>query len=90
MRRRGIEGPTKYWCCIYLDQETIAHVFLRSPLANRTWSYFASCTGILLEGLKLKETILTWWNEEVKGRIKPYFQSLPSMISREIQKKGIA
>lgn len=68
MRRWGFEGPTRCWCCTNPTQETITHVFLRSPLANRTWSYFGSSAGVLIEELIFRETILAWWNEEVRGR----------------------
>lgn len=85
--RRGVEGPTKCWYCTYFEQKTITHVFLRSSLANRTCSYVASCAGILIEGLTFRETIIAWCNKEVKGRVKPYFQSLASMIIWEIWKR---
>ncbi|KAK4733287.1 hypothetical protein R3W88_007548 [Solanum pinnatisectum] len=60
VRRWGIAGPSRCWCCVHADQETLAHVFLRSDIANRAWSYFSSFAGINIEGLSLKESIMKW------------------------------
>lgn len=61
LRRLGIESPSQYWCCANLDHETLAHVFLRSFIANRKWTYFNSFIGIHIEGLNLGEVIMLWW-----------------------------
>ncbi|WMV33800.1 hypothetical protein MTR67_027185 [Solanum verrucosum] len=58
LRRWGLEGPSKCWCCERPDQETLTHVFLRSFTANRTWSYFCSFAGLSISGLQLREVIM--------------------------------
>lgn len=43
LRRWGLEGLWRYWCCDKPDQEILAHVFIRSEIANIHFSnYFAS------------------------------------------------
>lgn len=58
--RCGIHDPSKCWCCDHPNQETLAHVFLKSDFANRIWSYFCSFTGINIIGLPIREVIMKW------------------------------
>lgn len=80
IRRWGVQGPSRCWCCTNPAQETMYHVFLRSYITNMTWSYFFSLAGMNIQGLSLRETTLTWWNTDVGQREKEYFQGVPSII----------
>lgn len=62
LRRRGIEGTTRYQCYNVPDQETISHEFQRSDSTNKTWSYFSYFAGINMNGISLREIILAGWN----------------------------
>lgn len=57
IRRWGYEGPSRCWCCPNPRQENMAHVFLQSETANRTWSYFLSFAGINIQNLTLREKL---------------------------------
>lgn len=54
----------------------MSYVFLRSNIANRTSYYFSYFTGINIQELSFRETILTWWNAHVRKREKTYFHAL--------------
>ncbi|KAH0777307.1 hypothetical protein KY290_008718 [Solanum tuberosum] len=84
LRRWGLQGPSRCWCCENPDQETLTHVFLRSNIANRTWSYFCSCAGLSITGLQLREVIMLWWGANAKKDIKPYYRAIPSFIIWEL------
>ncbi|KAH0678618.1 hypothetical protein KY284_019703 [Solanum tuberosum] len=87
VRRWGIAGPSRCWCCVHPDQETLTHVFLRSDIANRTWSYFSSFAGINIEGLSLRESIMKWWGVQSKAAIKSYYRALPTFIIWELWRR---
>lgn len=87
IRRWGIEGPSKYWCCQNPIQETMSHVLLRFYTANRTWSYFSSFLGINIQKLSLINTILAWWEAKVKEREKVYFKEIPGIIMWQLWKR---
>ncbi|KAK6786237.1 hypothetical protein RDI58_014762 [Solanum bulbocastanum] len=77
VRRWGIAGPSRCWCCVHPDQETLAHVFLRLDIANRAWSYFSSFAGSWAEMLiELEENrtmlkiIMVKWEYPPKGWVK--------------------
>ncbi|KAK6788058.1 hypothetical protein RDI58_016583 [Solanum bulbocastanum] len=87
LRRWGLEGPSRYWCCDKPDQETRFHVFLKSNFANRTWSYFCSFAGLNITGLQLREVIMLWWGANIKPHQKSFYRAMPSSIIWELWKK---
>uniref|UniRef100_A0A0V0IG00 Putative ovule protein n=1 Tax=Solanum chacoense TaxID=4108 RepID=A0A0V0IG00_SOLCH len=84
MRRWGIHGPSRCWCCDQPEQETMTHVFLKSVCANKIWSYFCSFAGINIAGLSLRETIMKWWDTSGKAVMRPYYRALPSFVIWEL------
>uniref|UniRef100_A0A0V0IE48 Putative ovule protein n=1 Tax=Solanum chacoense TaxID=4108 RepID=A0A0V0IE48_SOLCH len=76
----GIQGPSRCWCCEQPEQETMTHVFLRSPYANRTWSYFCSFAGINIAGQTLRGTSMKWWDTNGRADMKPYYRALPNFV----------
>lgn len=86
-KRWGMEGLSKCWCWENPSQETMNHVFLRSNIANRIWSYFSSFAGLNSEGLSLREVIMLWWEAEVKNSLQPYYRVLPNLIVWELWRR---
>lgn len=80
VRRWGVEGSSRCWCCANLNQEGQSHVFLRYNIAKKTWSYFFPFAGLKSEGLSLSEVFMLWWGSRVKKDIKPYYKAIPSII----------
>ncbi|KAK6794387.1 hypothetical protein RDI58_007840 [Solanum bulbocastanum] len=87
VRRWGVQGPSKCWCCERPNQETLAHVFLKSYTANRTWSYFCSFTGINTAGLNLRKVIMLWWGPDIKKDMKPYYRVVPCFVTWELWRR---
>ncbi|KAH0664941.1 hypothetical protein KY285_026147 [Solanum tuberosum] len=84
VRRWGVQGPSKCWCCDRPNQETLAHVFLKSYIANKTWSYFCSFASLNTAGLNLREVIMLWWGANIKKDMKPYYRAIPCFVIWEL------
>ncbi|XP_019257820.1 PREDICTED: uncharacterized protein LOC109236045 [Nicotiana attenuata] len=87
LRRMGYFMPSKCWCCIMPNEESVGHIFFRSFTASRVWNYFFSYAGLSLEGLTLYQAIVKCWTVKVIPRLKPIFQALPSIIVWELWKR---
>lgn len=87
VRRWGIQGQSRCWCCANPAQETMNHMHLRLDIANMNWSYFSSFTRMNIQGLSLRKTMLAQWNTDIRQRIKAYFQGLPRIIIWELWRR---
>lgn len=80
IRRWGIEGPSMCWRCENPSQETMANVFIRSNIANRTCSYFSYFLGLNTEVLSFRKVSVKWWEVEIKKSVQLYYRVLPSIL----------
>jgi len=80
VRKWGVEGPSKCRCCERPQQETLAHVFLKSYSANRIWSYFWSFAALNMDGLQLREVIMLWWRTDVWKNMRHFYRALPIFL----------
>ncbi|XP_070012994.1 uncharacterized protein [Nicotiana sylvestris] len=87
LKRIGYCMPSKCWCCIQPDEESLQHLFFRSETAKITWRYFLSRAGIDVEGLTLHQAIIKCWTANVCLRLKPIMQAFPSCIVWELWKR---
>ncbi|XP_070008763.1 uncharacterized protein [Nicotiana sylvestris] len=87
MKRVGYCMPSKCWCCVQPDEESLQHLFFRSETAKTTWKYFLSRAGIAVEGLTLHQAITKCWTANVCLRLKPVMQALPSCVVWELWKR---
>uniref|UniRef100_A0A1U7Y3W8 Uncharacterized protein LOC104240759 n=1 Tax=Nicotiana sylvestris TaxID=4096 RepID=A0A1U7Y3W8_NICSY len=71
LKRVGYCMPSKCWCCVQPDEESLQHLFFRSETAKTTWKYFLSRAGIAVEGLTLHQAITKCWTANVCLRLKP-------------------
>ncbi|XP_075079806.1 uncharacterized protein LOC142165070 [Nicotiana tabacum] len=71
LKRVGYCMPSKCWCCVQPDEESLQHLFFRSETARTTWKYFLSRAGIVVEGLTLHQAITKCWTANVCLRLKP-------------------
>lgn len=74
LMRWGLEGPSKCWCCDKPQQETLAHAFLKSNSANRTWSYFCYFAGLNMDGLQLREVIMLLWGTDIGSNMSHFIK----------------
>ncbi|XP_075097807.1 uncharacterized protein LOC142175134 [Nicotiana tabacum] len=87
LKRVGYCMPSKCWCCLQPDEESLQHLFFRSETARTTWKYFLSRAGIAVEGLTLHQAITKCWTANVCLRLKPIMQALPSCVVWELWKR---
>ncbi|XP_075099940.1 uncharacterized protein LOC142176380 [Nicotiana tabacum] len=87
LKRVGYCMPSKCWCCVQPDEESLQHLFFRSETAKTTWKYFLSRAGIAVEGLTLHQAITKCWTANVCLRLKPVIQALPSCVVWELWKR---
>uniref|UniRef100_A0A1U7X1L2 Uncharacterized protein LOC104234194 n=1 Tax=Nicotiana sylvestris TaxID=4096 RepID=A0A1U7X1L2_NICSY len=71
------------------DEESLQHLFFRSETAKTTWKYFLSRAGIDAEGFTLHQAITKYWTANVRLRLKPLMQALPSWALVKVRKPGI-
>ncbi|XP_075104795.1 uncharacterized protein LOC107830035 [Nicotiana tabacum] len=87
LKRVGYCMPSKCWCYVQPDEESLQHLFFRSETAKTTWKYFLSRAGIVVEGLTLHQEITKCWTANVCLRLKPVMQALPSCVVWELWKR---
>ncbi|XP_060202654.1 uncharacterized protein LOC132631071 [Lycium barbarum] len=51
----GYHMPSRCFCCVELNEETVPHIFLRSTTAQATWKYFCAAAGINVDGIHLHQ-----------------------------------
>lgn len=66
----------------------MSRVFLKAFTTNRSSSYFSSCAGINIQNLSLRKMLISWWNIDVRQRIVPYYNAIPSIIMWELWRIG--
>ncbi|XP_070017599.1 uncharacterized protein [Nicotiana sylvestris] len=87
LKRVGYCMPSKCWCCVQPDEESLQHLFFRSETTKTTWKYFLSRAGIDVEGLTLHQAITKYWTTNVCLSLKPVMQELPSCVVWELWKR---
>ncbi|XP_060200166.1 uncharacterized protein LOC132628400 [Lycium barbarum] len=87
MKRMQIALPSRCWCCSNPQQETMSHLFLTSPIAEKLWRMFASCAGLIIEGRQLSQVILSWWTTEANPQLQTILRAVPAIIMWEIWKR---
>ncbi|XP_075097373.1 uncharacterized protein LOC142174882 [Nicotiana tabacum] len=87
LKRVGYCMPSKCWCCVQPDEESLQRLFFRSETAKTTWKYFLSRAGIAVEGLTLHQAITKCWTANVCLKLKPVKQALPSCVVWQLWKR---
>ncbi|XP_075088118.1 uncharacterized protein LOC107829005 [Nicotiana tabacum] len=87
LKRVGYCMPSKCWCCVQPDEESLQHLFFRLETAKTTWKYFLLRADIAVEGLTLHQAITKCWTANVCLRLKPVIQALPSCVVWELWKR---
>lgn len=86
LKRMGVTIASRCYCCEEFEEETIQHLFLTAPIAQKLWKQFASCAGIQQHGC-LKQMITGWWEVNTPIKLKFIFQAIPSIILWELWKR---
>lgn len=69
--------------------ETMEHLFLTSPIAQKLWEKFDFCAGIKLHGIQLQYVITNWWKAKGPLKIKRIFKFDRQSYYRNFGKEGI-
>ncbi|XP_060170728.1 uncharacterized protein LOC132601671 [Lycium barbarum] len=87
LKKWGFQFASRCSCCQTPQEETIAHVFLRSEVAQQIWKHFSGPAGIKIERLQLSQVITAWWEASVNHHIKIIYQAVPIVIVWELWKR---
>ncbi|XP_060182106.1 uncharacterized protein LOC132611743 [Lycium barbarum] len=87
LKKWGFQFASKCRCCLVPQEETIAHVFLNSNVAQITWKYFCGPVGISILGMQLTQVITTWWELAENQHTKMIYQIIPVVIVWELWKR---
>lgn len=58
LKRMKMQIASKCYCCEEGEMETMKHLLLTIPIAQRLWKQFASCAGFNIDGLQLQQVFL--------------------------------
>ncbi|KAH0650294.1 hypothetical protein KY284_030206 [Solanum tuberosum] len=86
LKKMRISIASRCYCCESHDQESIAHLFLTAPIAQKLWKQFASCAGVQIEE-GLQHTITQWWRASHKPKLRAIFQVVPAILMWELWKR---
>ncbi|KAH0696182.1 hypothetical protein KY289_013664 [Solanum tuberosum] len=87
LKRMRVNVVSKCHCCNVGEEETIQHLFLTAPIAQKLWKHFALCAGISLEGVHLQQLITIWWDWPGQHKVKQIFKTIPPIIMWELWKR---
>ena len=58
--KHGISGPSKCFCCVQANVESMDHVFCNGQVAVYVWNFFGSASGVLNLGCSVRAYITGW------------------------------
>ncbi|KAH0669446.1 hypothetical protein KY289_023939 [Solanum tuberosum] len=67
--------------------ETMSHLLLTAPTAQRLWKQFASCAGFSIEGLNIHQLISKWWDFEANPKLQHIMKANPVIVMWELCKR---
>lgn len=67
--------------------ETIEHLFIKCPIANRLRGKFAAAGGINGPFLQLRDSVMKWLNAERPPKLQILFNAVPLFILWKIWKR---
>ncbi|WMV30301.1 hypothetical protein MTR67_023686 [Solanum verrucosum] len=67
--------------------ETMNHLLLTAPIAQRLWKQFASCAGFSIEGLNIHQLISKWWDFETNPKFQHIMKANPAIVMWELCKR---
>ncbi|KAK4736469.1 hypothetical protein R3W88_000166 [Solanum pinnatisectum] len=77
LKRMRVQVASKCYCCEKGEIETMSHLLLT----------FASCVGININGLNLKQLIYRWWEHKMSTKLDQILKAIPAIIMWELWKR---
>ncbi|WMV21122.1 hypothetical protein MTR67_014507 [Solanum verrucosum] len=79
LKRMRIQVVSKCYCCEEGQLETMSHLLLTAPIAQKLWKQFASCVGLSVTE-NLKQTIYRWWEHKMSHKLDQILKAVPAII----------
>lgn len=80
LKRMKMYVVSRCWCCDMRKEETMEHLFLTAPIAEKLWRQFAVFADIHIEDMDMKQIIDTWWTMKSTPKMETLCRAVPAMI----------
>ncbi|KAK4721618.1 hypothetical protein R3W88_011851 [Solanum pinnatisectum] len=87
LKRMRLQVVSKCYCCEHGEMETMTHLLLTAPIAQRLWKQFASCAGLNIEGMHLQQIITAWWEHKASHKLTQILKAIPAIIMWALWKR---
>ncbi|KAH0761002.1 hypothetical protein KY290_017075 [Solanum tuberosum] len=87
LKRIKIHVASKCYYCNKGELETMSHLFLTAPIAQKLWKQFATCVGININGLSLQQLIYRWWEHKISNKLGQILKAVPTIIMWELWRR---
>ncbi|KAH0679660.1 hypothetical protein KY284_020745 [Solanum tuberosum] len=87
LKRMRLQVVSKCYCCEEGQMETMSHLLLTAPIAQKLWKQFASCVGISIYGVNLKQLIYRWWEHKLSSKLDQILKAVPAILIWELWKR---
>lgn len=81
-----VQVVCKCYCCEEKEKKTMSQLLLKAPIAQKLWKQFASCVGINVNGVNLKQLVQRWWEHKMPTKLDAILKVVPAMIMWELWK----
>nr|XP_027109299.1 uncharacterized protein LOC113729174 [Coffea arabica] len=79
--RLQVYGPSKCFCCLASQSESLDHVFAEGELALFLWTFFGNSAGVSYRGMGVRSRLAAWWCQPVRySRLESLHSVLPCII----------
>ncbi|XP_015158226.1 uncharacterized protein [Solanum tuberosum] len=86
LRRMRMHIVSKCYCCDKGELETMTHLLLTAPIAQRLWKQFASCASLNIDGIHLHHLLIKWWKYEGNPKLQQIMKAIPTIVTWELWK----
>ncbi|KAK6789632.1 hypothetical protein RDI58_013432 [Solanum bulbocastanum] len=80
LKKMKINIVSRCWCCQNKKEETMTHLFLTAPIANKLWRHFVDCAGIKMEGMLQQQIIIAWWKHKASPQLQEVYRAIPAIV----------
>ncbi|KAH0669712.1 hypothetical protein KY289_024205 [Solanum tuberosum] len=87
LRRMRMHIVSKCYCCEKGELETMTHLLLTAPIAQRLRKQFTSCAGLDIDGIQLHRSFFKWWEYEGNPKLQQIMKAIPTIITWELWKR---
>ncbi|KAH0633247.1 hypothetical protein KY284_036033 [Solanum tuberosum] len=87
LKRRRMQVVSKYYCCETGEMETMSHLLLTAPVAQKLWKQFASCACVIISELTLQQLIFKWSEHSASSKLEHILKAIPAIIMWELWKR---